>query len=253
MCYFWSLTRHAGSRGPAPPSCLSVAHFWIKCTGCDGQGRRKKQPGRSGLRSFLLLLASVERHSLGHGSTPLVFPYFLCTGVMYVNHPNMLNLYCSSQMVIYFISGWSLHETLTGHICSVPQVTEISLGAPHHSQSFFLFVFFASEQLHGHLLWASEKDWVSVSNTHTIRQVSGLPVFHKRERDGLQTARHVGLQAKIEYCTTSESQPVAVPCEYKSTLWLLLSLLEADVWYASLSEAKLPVMTEVKMTLWPRI
>lgn len=59
-----------------------------------------------------------------------------------VNHPNMLNLYCSSQMVIYFISGWSLHETLTGHICSVPQVTEISLGAPHHSQSFvFLFCF----------------------------------------------------------------------------------------------------------------
>lgn len=74
-------------------------------------------------------------------STPLVFPYFLCTGVMYVNHPNMLNLYCSSQMVIYFISGWSLHETLTGHICSVPQVTEISLGAPHHSQSFFFFFF----------------------------------------------------------------------------------------------------------------
>lgn len=92
---------------------------------------------RSCLRSFLLLLASVERHSLGHGSTPLVFPYVLSTGVMYVNHPNMLNLYCSSQMVIYFISGWSLHETLTGHICSVPQVTEISLGAPHHSQSFF--------------------------------------------------------------------------------------------------------------------
>lgn len=64
--------------------------------------------------------------------------------------------------------------------------------------------------------------------------MSGLPVFHKRERDGLQTARHVGLQAKIEYCTTSESQSVAVPCEYKSTLWLLLSLLEADIWYASL-------------------
>lgn len=84
---------------------------------------------------------------------------------------------------------------------------------------FFCFLFFASEQLHGHLLWVSEKDWVSVSNTRTIRQVSGLPVFHNRERDGLQTARHVGSQAKIEYCTTSESQSVAVPCEYKSTLW----------------------------------
>lgn len=88
------------------------------------------------LRSFLLLFASVERHSPGHGSTPLIFPYFLCTAVMYVNHPDMPNLYSCSQIVVYFISDLSLHETLTGHICSVPQVTEISSGAPHHSQSF---------------------------------------------------------------------------------------------------------------------
>lgn len=116
---------------------------------------------------------------------------------------------------MYFFSGWSRHETLTGHICWAPQVTEISLGARHHRPSFFP----PSEQLHGHLLWAAEKDWVSVSNTHTLRQVSGLAVFHKRKRDGLQTARHVGLRAKIEYCTTSESQSVAAPCQYKSSLW----------------------------------
>lgn len=91
-------------------------------------------------------------------------------------------------------------------------------------------VFFPSKQLYGHLLRASEKDLVRVSNTHTIRQVSGLPVFHKREQDGLQTARQVGLQAKIEYCTTSESQSVVAPCEYSSPLWAA-SLTPGGSWY----------------------
>lgn len=121
-------------------------------------------------------------------------------------------------MLIYLISGSSLHETLADPPSYWDFIRSSSLLPKFFFFFFWSLLFFASKQLHGHLLWVSEKDWVSVSNTHTIRQVNGLPVFHERERDGLQTARHVGSQAKIEYCTASESQSVAAPCEYKSTL-----------------------------------